>query len=89
MAVTKLQLDNLHEVTMSRRRIMLFAALTLSLIACSTEQTDSRSSLTQREKDSILAGSQIPGAKAVKKSMNTADSAAARMSRIDSAQQTP
>jgi len=74
---------------MSRRGILFCAALTLSLAACSTEQTDSRSSLTQREKDSILAGSQIPGAKAVKKTLNTADSAAARMSRIDSAQQTP
>jgi hypothetical protein len=67
----------------------MVAVLAVALTACTTEQTDSRSSLTQREKDSILAGSQIPGAKAVKKTMNTADSAAARMSRIDSAQQTP
>ena len=69
---------------------MLFGALALTLVACAKDDTaDSRAALTQREKDSILAGSQIPGAKAVKKTLTTADSAAARAARLDSAQQTP
>jgi hypothetical protein len=75
---------------MSNRGIALFAAaVSLTAVACSQETEQSRSTLTQREKDSILAGSQIPGARAVKKTMTTADSAAARQARIDSAQQNP
>jgi len=45
--------------------------------------------MTQREKDSTLANSQIPGARAVKKAFTTADSATARQNRIDSAQNNP
>ncbi len=68
---------------------ILGAAFCLASAACTQESEQSRSTLTQREKDSILAGSQIPGARAVKKTMTTADSAAARQARIDSAQQNP
>jgi hypothetical protein len=50
---------------------------------------DNRRDLTQREKDSILGASQIPGAKAVKRSLTSADSAAARQSRLDSAEREP
>ena len=67
---------------------ILGIVLCVGAVAC-TETEQSRSTLTQREKDSILAGSQIPGARAVKKTMTTADSAAARQARIDSAQQNP
>ncbi|HYU52179.1 MAG TPA: hypothetical protein VEK37_04515 [Gemmatimonadaceae bacterium] len=75
---------------MSKRGItILVAALCLVSAACSKETEQTRSTLSQREKDSILAGSQIPGARAVKKTMTTADSAAARQARIDSAQQNP
>jgi hypothetical protein len=64
--------------------------LACSLTACAKDDANQdRSALTQREKDSILAASQIPGAKAVKKTLTTADSAAARAARIDSAQQSP
>jgi hypothetical protein len=73
-----------------RKRGLLLCTLALTLAACATDDTDdSRAALTQREKDSILAGSQIPGAKAVKKTLTTADSAAARAARLDSAQQNP
>lgn len=69
---------------------ILLCAIALTLSACAKDDTaDSRAGLTQREKDSILAGSQIPGAKAVKKTLTTADSAAARAARLDSAQQNP
>ena len=73
-----------------QRRGLLLGALALTLGACAKDDTqDSRAGLTQREKDSILANSTIPGAKAVKKTLTTADSAVARQSRIDSAQQNP
>ncbi len=66
------------------------AVLALALAACTKDEPDqSKTQLTQREKDSILANSTIPGAKAVKKTLSTADSAAARQARIDSSQQNP
>jgi hypothetical protein len=73
---------------MSTRQIAIGIVLSLTAFAC-TETDQSRSTLTQRQKDSILAGSQIPGARAVKKTLTAADSAAARQARIDSAQQNP
>jgi hypothetical protein len=69
---------------------ILLSALVLALAACSKNETeDSRANLTERQKDSLIARSPIPGAKAVQKALNTADSAAARQARIDSAQQNP
>lgn len=60
---------------------------TLALIGCGDKEPDARANLTQREKDSILAGSRIPGARQVKRGMTSADSATARQARLDSAQQ--
>jgi hypothetical protein len=61
----------------------------LGLTGCGTGEPDPRRELTQREKDSILGASQIPGAKAVKRSLTSADSAAARQARLDSADREP
>jgi hypothetical protein len=70
--------------------IVLTAAGALLLGACGGEKADeNKPQLTQREKDSILAGSRIPGAKAVGRAMTSADSAAARQARLDSAQNVP
>ena len=75
---------------MMLKRGIAIAVLALVCAACAKDDADdTRANLTQREKDSILAGSQIPGARAVKKSMTVADSAAARQARIDSAQENP
>ncbi len=71
------------------RRACLFALVTVSLSACAEDGPDKRANLTQREKDSILARSLIPGAKAVKTSMTNADSASARQARLDSAEREP
>jgi len=73
---------------MSSRAFLLSAILT-GLVACSQDTSQNTTTRTEREKDSLIARSPIPGAKAVGKAMNTADSASARMSRIDSAQQNP
>jgi hypothetical protein len=76
--------------SMSKRRVVIGGALlTLALAACAREDTQQTSTRTQREKDSILANSQIPGARAVKKTLTTTDSVAARAARIDSAQESP
>ena len=72
---------------MSRRTAGLaLALLTAAVVACSKDEAEKKQQLTEREKDSVLAGSQIPGAKAVNKALRTADSVAARQARIDSTQ---
>jgi hypothetical protein len=59
----------------------------LALAACSTDnskQSVNRDTLTQRQKDSILANSRIPGARGVGSAMRAADSVSARVGRTDS-----
>ena len=65
---------------------LVLVALTM---ACGEVDTDDRANLTQREKDSIVAGSQLPGARGVKRAMTSADSASARQARLDSADKEP
>ena len=66
---------------------LLGCALLLIAAACSssdTSQTVNRDTLTQRQKDSILAQSTIPGAGAVRRAMTAADSASRRALQADS-----
>lgn len=72
-----------------RKTAFTLATLALGLTACGKDQPDARRDLTQHEKDSILGASKIPGAKAVKTALTSADSAAARQARLDSAERTP
>lgn len=62
---------------------MLIASLAT---ACGKDEPETKPVLTQRQKDSILAQSTIPGAKAVKHALRTADSASARQYGIDSSE---
>jgi len=48
-----------------------------------SSQTVDRDSLTERQKDSILANSKIPNARAVGRAMNAADSMSARIRSSD------
>ena len=59
----------------------------LGLAACTQQDSTQQSSstMTERQKDSVIARSPIPGAKAVQKSMNVADSASARVNRLNTA----
>jgi hypothetical protein len=75
---------------MTLRLLCAFSVTVLSLAACAKDDTnENKRDLTQREKDSILGASQIPGAKAVNRAMTSADSATARAMRLDSAQKEP
>jgi len=65
-------------------------AIAIGATACGPDEPDAnKRDLTQHEKDSILGASQIPGARAVKKALTSADSAAARQARLDSAERAP
>ena len=63
--------------------------LVLSVAACggsesADKQAVNRDTLTQRQKDSILAKSSIPGASNVGRAMRAADSTSAGAHRVDS-----
>ena len=67
---------------------LLLAVSLCAISACGSSdksaQTVNRDTLTQRQKDSILANSRIPNARAVGKAMRVADSTSAGIQRADS-----
>jgi uncharacterized lipoprotein len=61
--------------------------LLLALAACSAQPETARNdrdTMTQRQKDSVLAQSQLPGARGVGNAMQVSDSAKARQAQLDS-----
>jgi hypothetical protein len=62
-------------------------AVTIVLLGGCSKDAPARKELTQRQKDSVVAASRIPGAQGVGAAQRVADSAAARRARIDSAAQ--
>jgi len=73
------------------RRTHVWLAATVLALACGSGDTSkqpviNRDTLTQRQKDSILAGSRIPGASGVGKAMRVADSTSARVRASDTIQ---
>lgn len=62
-----------------------FPMLVIVLTACGTGKSDQTAdTLTERQKDSILANSKIPNARAVGSAMRAADSTSAGIHRADS-----
>ena len=69
------------------KRFLARASLFLLVIAssCGPNRADeSRRAATQRERDSVLGASQLPGARGVRGALGASDSAAARNARLDS-----
>jgi hypothetical protein len=65
-----------------------FLAVTLVTTACSrSSEPDRRSTMSEREKDSVLAASPLPGAKVVGKAITASDAEAAHTAALDSASQ--
>lgn len=69
---------------------LAIALVVVALAACgggetSNKQAVNRDTLTERQKDSILAKSKIPGASNVGRAMRAADSTSAGAHRVDSA----
>lgn len=70
------------------RRIHLWLAATALLVACGGDTgqkaaTINRDTLTERQRDSVLGQSRIPGASGVAKAMRVADSTSAQVQSTD------
>ena len=68
-------------------RCRIFAGTLLVLVACAepAKVEKPRARMTQRERDSTIAASGLPGAEVVKKGMKMADVGAKRAAMLDSA----
>ena len=65
-------------------RIFIAILLLVSIVACTESARDSsKKELTQHERDSILAESDLPGANVVGKAIEVSDSSTARAKRTD------
>ena len=64
----------------------LAVPIVLALVACAepSKVGKPRSRMTQREKDSVIAASGLPGSGVVKKGMSMADAEAKRAAMLDS-----
>ena len=70
------------------KRALLAVAAVLLVTSCSKPKetaANNRDTMTQRQKDSVLAQSSMPGAKGVGMALKTADSLKARQAALDSA----
>ena len=65
------------------KRTLYAAALPLVLLACSSG-TRASTGRTERETDSVIGQSQVPGAPVVNKALDASDSARARVAAEDS-----
>jgi len=71
---------------MNRRVSIVALGIAVVLSGCSSETGGNRrDTMTQRQKDSVLAKTGLPGAQGVAKALAAADSQKARQARIDSA----
>jgi hypothetical protein len=77
-AIVRVRIPNKEE----RMRVMMLA-LALSLVSC-TDKPDARPPMTQRQRDSAIGASRLPGAQGVRGALRAADSAQARANLADS-----
>jgi hypothetical protein len=68
---------------MARHRLRRVTGLVLIAAAC-TAKGDSVPAGTERERDSVIGASRLPGAGGVRGALRATDSAAARNARLDS-----
>ncbi len=71
------------------RIAMMVGVMAIGLAACSSGGKDTAAAsdttkLTQRQKDSVIGASKIPGARGIQKAQRAQDSAAAQAARLDS-----
>ena len=70
---------------MKRPVVAAFALLLAASCTKAPETANNRDTMTQRQKDSVLAQSALPGARGVGQALKAADSLKARQAALDSA----
>lgn len=69
---------------MLRIRCLMGMGIALVVTGCSSQENKPSRASSQRERDSILGASRLPGAQGVRGALGASDSAAARNARLDS-----
>jgi hypothetical protein len=69
-------------------RVCLLLPITLALLSCKSSVTVG-TGRTERERDSVIGQSKIPGAGVVQRALQVSDSAASRRGRLDAAAAQP
>ncbi|MFZ5623610.1 MAG: hypothetical protein ACOY71_04160 [Gemmatimonadota bacterium] len=72
-----------------RRSLLLFALLVLAACTGSSKDAAAGAARTERQRDSVLGASKLPGATGVKGSISAQDSARSRNARLDSIANAP
>lgn len=68
------------------KRYLLAVCISVFVFGCQSEPAPDRPQRTQRERDSIIGSSRLPGARGVRGALAASDSIAARNARLDSMQ---
>lgn len=74
---------------MARTTVLASTVLLLVCVACRSEKDQAKPPATERERDSVLGASRLPGATGVRGALRAQDSAAAQNSRLDSVANQP
>ena len=79
------------EITSMRRVLLAGSLLLATQVACTrpADRPKAQDEGSQRQRDSVLGASQIPGAAGVRHALEASDSAAARRAREESATPAP
>jgi hypothetical protein len=75
----------MRRIRLKMRRIRLMVVGLAVVGACGRPQSNVKQATTERERDSGIGASRLPGATGVRGTLRVSDSAAARNARIDSA----
>jgi hypothetical protein len=71
------------------RLAMLWIVVPIALAACHADHVERRAPATERERDSVIGASRLPGAKGVQGALRASDSADSRRVREDSVAREP
>jgi hypothetical protein len=72
------------------RAVAIAVGLLMGVLSCGERQAGTdRDTLTQRQRDSVIGASQLPGAQGVRGALKVSDSASARREQEDAAVQEP
>jgi hypothetical protein len=71
------------------RLALLWILIPIALAACLADHVERRAPATERERDSVIGASRLPGAKGVQGALRASDSADSRRVREDSVAREP